>query len=125
MIHTSVCDVLGIEHPVVLAGMAGAANASLVVAVSEAGGLGILSCTWRSPEDAVQEIRHIRSLTSRPFGVNFVLHKTNEDIFQACLDEHIPVFSFFRGDPAEAVQRAHATGAVTLHQITTVQEAEQ
>ena len=124
MIHTSVCDVLGIDYPVLLAGMGGATNAELVAAVSESGGLGILACTWRSTDDAVQEIRRIQSLTDRPFGVNFVLHETTDETFRACLAERVPVFSFFRGDPAEAIQRAHAVGAVTIDQITTVQEAE-
>jgi NAD(P)H-dependent flavin oxidoreductase YrpB (nitropropane dioxygenase family) len=124
MIHTSLCDLLGIDHPVVLAGMGGATNAELVAAVSEAGGLGILACTWRATEDAVQEIRRIRTLTGRPFGVNFVLHQTQEDTFHACLDERVPVFSFFRGDPKEATARAHDTGAKVINQITTVAEAE-
>ena len=124
MIQTTVCDVLGINHPIVLAGMGGGTNAELVAAVSEAGGLGILACSWTSPDDALAEIRRIRSLTDRPFGVNFVLHKMNHDTFDTCLAEHIPVFSFFRGDPAEAVAQAHAVGAVTIDQITTVAEAE-
>ena len=125
MIHNSVCDLLSIDYPVVLAGMGGATNAELVAAVSEAGGLGILACTWRSADDAVHEIQRIRSLTNRPFGVNFVLHQMQQDTFRACLAEHVPVFSFFRGDPTEAVQRAHAVGAVTIDQITSVQEAKQ
>ena len=125
MIHTNVCDVLGIVHPIVQAGMAGPwhTNAELVAAVSEAGGLGVLGCLGRSPDEAVTEIRRIRSLTQRPFGVNFVLHVRNDETFAACLDEGVPVFSFFRGDPAEAVARAHQAGALTIHQITTAAEA--
>jgi nitronate monooxygenase/enoyl-[acyl-carrier protein] reductase II len=124
-IHTPVCDVLDIVHPVVQAGMAERfTNAELVAAVSEAGGLGILGCLGRSANDALEQIRRIRTLTDRPFGVNFVLHVMDEDTFRACLAEHVAVFSFFRGDPAEAVERAHEVGAVTIHQITTVMEAE-
>jgi len=124
MIHTSACDVLGIDHPIVQTGMAQAyTNAELVAAVSAAGGLGVLGCLWRPADEAVAEIRRIRSLTDRPFGVNFVLHLCNEATFAACLAERVPVFSFFRGDPTEAVARAHAAGAVTIHQITTVEEA--
>jgi NAD(P)H-dependent flavin oxidoreductase YrpB (nitropropane dioxygenase family) len=47
-----------------------------------------------------------------------------EDNFRVCLANHVPVFSFFRGDPAEVVARAHDAGAVTIHQVTTVAEAE-
>ena len=73
MIRTKVCDVLGITHPVVMAGMGGGTNAGLVAAVSEAGGLGILACTWTEPDDISAQIAEIRRLTSKPFGVNFVL----------------------------------------------------
>ncbi|MDP9380049.1 MAG: nitronate monooxygenase [Chloroflexota bacterium] len=126
MIHTRVCDVLGIVHPIAQAGMARQqTSAELVAAVSAAGGLGILGCLGRPADEAVAEIRRIRALTDRPFGVNFVLHLLDEDTFAACLAERVPVFSFFRGDPAEAVARARETGAVTLHQVTTVEEATQ
>lgn len=125
MLHTRACDVLGIEHPVVQAGMARPyTNAALVAAVSEAGGLGILGCLERPADEAIQEIRRIRALTERPFGVNFALHRLDEETFRACLAERVPVFSFFRGAPAEPVAQAHAVGAVTIHQITTVAEAE-
>lgn len=123
--HTAVCDVLKITQPVVLAGMGGATSPELVAAVSQAGGLGILACTWISADEARHALRRIRALTDRPFGVNFVLHLTDDAVFQTCLDEQVPVFSFFRGDPAPAIDRAHAVGAKTLHQITTVDEAEQ
>jgi NAD(P)H-dependent flavin oxidoreductase YrpB (nitropropane dioxygenase family) len=98
-------------------------NAELVAAVSNAGGLGILGCLDRSANDAVTEIRRIRTLTDRPFGVNFVLHVRDDATFAACLAERVPIFSFFRGDPTEAVARAHEVGALTIHQVTTVAEA--
>ena len=125
MIHTNVCDVLGIAHPIVQAGMAGPkyTGAELVAAVSNAGGLGILGCLDRPADNAVAEIRRIRALTDRPFGVNFVLHVRDDETFEACLAERVPVFSFFRGDPAEATARAHEAGARVIHQVTTVAEA--
>ncbi|HYN89009.1 MAG TPA: nitronate monooxygenase [Ardenticatenaceae bacterium] len=125
MIHTTACDVLGILHPIVQAGMAGPkhTNAELVAAVSNAGGLGILGCLERPADQAVAEIRRIRALTDRPFGVNFVLHQRDDAAFDACLAERVPVFSFFRGDPAESVARAREAGARTIYQVTTVAEA--
>jgi nitronate monooxygenase len=124
MIRTPACDVLGIAHPIVQAGMSRSyTNGELAAAVSAAGGLGILGCHGRPADEAVREIRRIRALTPRPFGVNFVLHLKDEETFAACLAERVPVFSFFRGDPAEAVARAHEVGAVTIHQITTLEEA--
>ena len=124
MLHTRVCELLGIEHPIIQAGMAGSStSAELVAAVSNAGGLGILGCLGRTADEAVVDIRRIRMLTNRPFGVNFVLHVRDEDTFAACLAERVPIFSFFRGDPGEVVPRAHAVGALTIHQITTTAEA--
>lgn len=125
MLRTPACETLGIAHPIVQAGMAREyTNADLVAAVSAAGGLGILGCLGRPADETIAAIRRIRSLTDRPFGVNFVLHRRNRETFAACLAEGVPVFSFFRGDPEEAVARAHAAGAVTIHQVTTVAEAE-
>lgn len=119
MIHTYACDVLGTVHPIVQAGMARwFTNAELVAAVSNAGGLGILGCLGRPADEAVAEIRRIRALTDRPFDVNFVVHVRDDDTFAACLAEHVPVFSFFRGDPAEVAGRAHDIGAITIYQVT-------
>jgi enoyl-[acyl-carrier protein] reductase II len=124
MIDTRICDLFGIEHPIVQTGMAGMyTSPELVAAVSNAGALGVLGCLNRSAEQAVADIRRIRKLTNRPFGVNFVLHLRDDAAFAAALAERVPVFSFFRGDPEEAVARAHAAGAVTMHQITTPAEA--
>ena len=123
--HTALCDVLNITHPVVQAGMGGSTNPELVAAVSNAGGLGILGVTWSTTADTVAALARIRELTDRPFGVNFVLHLTEDATFRACLDARVPVFSFFRGDPAPFTARAQATGARVLHQVITVPEAEQ
>ncbi len=124
MIYTSACEVLGITHPIVQAGMAReGTSASLVAAVSEAGGLGTLGCLDRPVDEAVAEIRRIRALTARPFSVNFVLHLRDEATFEACLAERVPIFTFFRSDPGEAIAAAHAAGALTIYQATTVAEA--
>lgn len=127
MIHTGVCDVLGITHPIVQAGMAReGTNAALVAAVSGAGGLGTLGCLDRPTGEAVAEIRRIRQLTDRPFSVNFVLHLRDDETFAACLAERVPIFTFFRGSPAqvaEAIARVHEGGALAIYQATTVEEA--
>ncbi len=98
-------------------------GAELVAAVSAAGGLGTLGCLGRTADETVTEIRHIRALTDRPFGVNFVLHLLDENAFAACIAERVPVFSFFRGDPGEVVARTHSIGSATIHQVTTIEEA--
>lgn len=125
MIRTKACDALGITHPVVMAGMGGASNPALVAAVSEAGGLGILACTWSSIDEIRRSIREIRERTAHPFGVNFVLHLADPAALDECVSQGVPVFSFFRGDPAKAVAKVHDAGAVALHQVTTLAEADQ
>ncbi|MFQ5697254.1 MAG: NAD(P)H-dependent flavin oxidoreductase, partial [Myxococcota bacterium] len=72
-LHTPICDILGIEHPVLLAGMGGAANPRLVAAVSEAGGLGVLGAAACGPDQLRDWIHEVRSLTDRPFGVDTLL----------------------------------------------------
>lgn len=124
MIQTKACHVLGMTHPVVQAGMGGGSNPALVAAVSEAGGLGILACAWTEPADIRVQIADIRSRTSRPFGVNFVLGQTAPEKIDLAIAERVPVISLFRGtDPSDIVARAHAAGLVITHQITTVEEA--
>lgn len=124
MIHTKACDVLGIAHPVVLAGMGGCSNPELVAAVSEAGGLGILAITWTDPAEIKAQIADIRRRTSRPFGANIVV-ELGPDKVDVAIAERVPVISLFRGtDPSEFVARTHAAGLLAVHQITTVEEAQ-
>jgi NAD(P)H-dependent flavin oxidoreductase YrpB (nitropropane dioxygenase family) len=73
VLRTPICDLLGIEYPVVLAGMGGVATAELVAAVSEAGGLGIVGAASMGPEEIAEQVKKIRSLTSKPFGVDILL----------------------------------------------------
>lgn len=123
--QTPLTSLLGIDQPVIQAGMARRyTSPALVAAVSEAGGLGILGCLDRPGHEVVAGISAVRRLTEKPFGVNFVLHRLDERAFEAALAERVSVFSFFRGeDPTDAIQRAHRVGATVLHQVTTTDEA--
>ena len=88
MIWTSLCDLLGIEHPILQGGMAWAASAELAAAVSNAGRLGVVGA-GDSPIDIVRrELRHVRSLTDRPFGANVPLFTAGvEEMLQVFIDE--------------------------------------
>jgi NAD(P)H-dependent flavin oxidoreductase YrpB (nitropropane dioxygenase family) len=124
MIHTAACDVLGIDHPVVQAGMGGGSDPRLVAAVSEAGGLGVLACSWTPADDVRAQIADIRARTTRPFGANFVIGQAPPSHVDIAIAERVPVISLFRGtDPADIVTRAHAAGLVVMHQVTTLEEA--
>lgn len=73
MAKNRVCEILGIEHPILLAGMGGASVPKLAAAVSEAGGLGVLGAAACGPKLLRQWIREIRSLTDKPFAVDTLL----------------------------------------------------
>jgi nitronate monooxygenase len=73
--RTELCDLLGIEYPIVQSGMGNVAGPDLVAAVSEAGGLGILAGLRVLPDDLRARLREVRTLTTRPFGLNLWLHR--------------------------------------------------
>jgi NAD(P)H-dependent flavin oxidoreductase YrpB (nitropropane dioxygenase family) len=122
---TNLCHMLGIEFPIIAAPMGpDLTGPDLVAAVSSAGGLGILQAQLCPPPLFRQEIRRVRALTDRPFGVNLILHFPVEDHVAVCLEERVPVLSFFWGDPTPYVGRAHAAGVKVFHQVGSVAEAE-
>jgi nitronate monooxygenase len=72
-LHTSICDLLGIRYPILLAGMGGASTPKLAAAVSNAGGLGILGAAACGPDELRAWIAETRRLTDKPFGVDTLL----------------------------------------------------
>ena len=71
-LHTPLCDLLGVKHPIMLAGMGGVSYAELAAAVSNAGGYGVLGMAGRTPEFIRDEMRKVKSLTDKPFGVDLL-----------------------------------------------------
>src|SRR5690242_7386894 len=74
-----ILDLLGIEHPVLLAPMAGFGTPELAIAVAEAGGLGALACATITPEQARAALDRIRAATAKPINLNFFCHRPPED----------------------------------------------
>jgi len=72
MLHTDICDLFGIEYPIVLAGMGGVSMAPLVAAVSNAGGLGVIGAATLDPDGLRREIHRTRELTDKPFAVDLL-----------------------------------------------------
>ena len=124
-LHTPLCDLLGIEFPIIQAGMGMGSSAELAVAVSNAGGLGSLGCWRRPPADLERQISVIRERTSRPFAMNHLVPELDETTFAMTLAAKPAVISFALGDPGELVKRAHDTGSLVVHQVTTVLQARQ
>jgi NAD(P)H-dependent flavin oxidoreductase YrpB (nitropropane dioxygenase family) len=114
---------LGINHPVFQAPIGAIASAELAAAVAEAGGVGHLACTWRSPDQLRELLRTVRSLTKRAYGANFVLDFPIDERLGIALEHGVPVISFFWGDGAPHLGRVKAAGAVAIQVVGSVDDA--
>jgi enoyl-[acyl-carrier protein] reductase II len=123
MLRTPVCDLLGIEVPLMQAAIWPATSPELVAAVSEAGGLGSVGSVFESAESIKGQIARVRDMTQRPFAVNHVVPLLDEEAFEATLEAKPAVISLALGDPAGLLERAHAAGAKVVHQVHTVEQA--
>src|SRR5690349_2007535 len=127
MLRTRICELLGIEHPIVLGGMGTGTSPALVAAVSEAGGLGVLGATQHGPAEMAREAAAIRALTARPFGLNLLLFRERPEQYDGLLAARPSVVSTawpsIDQDLAGYVSRAHAVGARFMHMVSTVAEA--
>jgi enoyl-[acyl-carrier protein] reductase II len=102
MIKSRVCDMLGIQYPVFQGGMAWVADASLAAAVSNAGGLGLISSINAGTEAVRQEIRRCRELTDRPFGVNIMLQAPDAgEIASMVVEEGVKILTTGAGSTAQ------------------------
>jgi NAD(P)H-dependent flavin oxidoreductase YrpB (nitropropane dioxygenase family) len=124
-LHTPVCALLGIELPILQAGMSTYTTPELVAAVSNAGGLGIIGGLGRSPGELREEIGKVRELTSRPFGVNHVVSQIDAGAIDVTLELRVPVLSLSWGRAGELARRAHDAAIKVLHQVNSAEEAGQ
>src|SRR3954468_8436275 len=122
---TAFCERLGIEIPIVQAPMGGVVGPALAAAVSNAGGLGTLALWGADIQALRQQVRETRALTSKPFAVNLNLEFPQEERLDACLEEGVPIISFFWREPSALVVRATAGVAIVLHTVSTAKEARQ
>lgn len=120
---TELCRKLGIEIPIIQAPMGGVAGARLAAAVSNAGALGTLPLWAVDLETLRRTVRETRALTSKPFAVNLNMEFPQQQRLEACLEEGVPIISFFWKDPAELIPRAKAAGAIVMHTIGTARDA--
>lgn len=125
MLRTPVCGVLGIEVPIVQGPLGGPWQQSmrLAAAVSNAGALGSVPTTLRTPAQFRDDVRRLRDLTDRPFALNMTRRPFDPEVFEAVIAEAPPVFSFALGEPDDLVTRVHDAGAIFLQQVTTVEQA--
>lgn len=121
MIKSRICDMLGIQYPVFQGGMAWVADAFLAAAVSNAGGLGLISSVNAGTEAVRKEIRRCRELTDKPFGVNIMLQAPNAgEIAQMVVDEGIKVLTTGAGSPAQYMPMWKEAGIKVIPVVASV-----
>ena len=123
--RTRITELLGIEHPIFQAAMSWASSsAPLVIAVSNAGGLGVLGAGPMRPEDFSRTLDAIRAGTSKPFGVNIPLNGTRaRELLDIAVEKKIPVMVASQGGPREHLPRFRAIGTKWLHVVASVEHA--
>lgn len=119
--HTRLCELLGIEYPVIQGGMAWVATAELAAAVSEAGGLGLIAAGG-APEDVVREqIKKARTLTKKPFGVNVMLMSPYADkVMEMILEEKPAVVVTGAGNPGKYIPKLKEAGIKIMPVVASV-----
>jgi enoyl-[acyl-carrier protein] reductase II len=126
MLRTAVCDVLGIDVPIIQGALGGPfpQSVELPAAVSEAGGLGSIATALRAPDEVRRDLARMRELTDRPFAVNHTRRPFDEEVFLLTLEQAPAVISVALGETGDLGRRAHEAGATFLQQVTTVEQAE-
>jgi nitronate monooxygenase len=120
-VRTPLCELLGIDHPIVQAPVGPAAGPALAAAVSNAGALGTLALSWSGDPAAV--VRETSALTERPFGANLVLEWDQHARLDAALDAGLRIVSLTWGDPEPYVAAVHDAGGTVLHTVGSAEEA--
>lgn len=123
--RTRITTLLGIEHPIVQAGMSWASSsAALPAAVSNAGGLGVLAAGPLRPDDFASVLAELADATDQPYAVNIPLYRPGAaDILDAMLARRVPVVIASQGSPKAHLQRFHDAGAVWIQVVATLEHA--
>jgi nitronate monooxygenase len=128
--RTRVTELLGIRYPIIQGGMMWVGRAELASAVSNAGGLGILTAlTLPTPEALALEIQRCRDMTDRPFGVNLtflpsITPPPYERYLEVILRARVPVLETAGNNPKDVLPAAKAAGITTIHKCVTIRHAQ-
>ncbi len=121
MLKTSLCTLLGIEAPILQGGMAWIADASLASAVSEAGGLGIIASMNADATWLRDQIRQLRAVTDKPFGVNVMLMSPHVDeVARVVIEENVPVVVTGAGNPTKYMKAWNEAGIKVIPVVASV-----
>ena len=128
-LRTRITDLLGIEHPIVQGGMQWVGRAELAAAVSNAGGLGIITAlTQPTPEALAAEIERCRKLTDKPFGVNLTILPSitpppYDEYRAAVIDSGVTIVETAGSNPARHLPALKGAGVTVIHKCTSVRHA--
>lgn len=121
MIKSSICDLLGIKYPLFQGGMAWIADAKLAAAVSNAGGLGLISSINFGTEAVRDEIRKCKTMTDKPFGVNIMLQAPNAaEVADLVIEEGIRIVTTGAGSPAAFMEKWKEAGVKVIPVVASV-----
>ncbi len=121
MIKSRICEILGIRYPVFQGGMAWVADASLAAAVSNAGGLGLISSVNAGTEAVRNEVRKCKQLTDKPFGVNIMLQAPNAgEIAQMVIEEGVKILTTGAGSPSQYMAAWKEAGISVIPVVASV-----
>ena len=121
MIKSRIKEILGIRYPIIQGGMAWIADASLAAAVSNAGGLGLISSVNAGTDAVRAEIRKCKNLTDKPFGVNIMLQAPNAaEIAQMVIEEGVKILTTGAGSPAPYMEAWKAAGITVIPVVASV-----
>ena len=123
MLRTALCDLLGIDVPIILAPMGSATSGEFAASVSNQGGLGGIGSLFRTTAAITRDIDVVRNATSRPYAVNHIPQMLDAAAFRYTLAARPAVISFALGDPGDLVRQAKDVGARVMVQVTTVRQA--
>ncbi|WP_024795633.1 NAD(P)H-dependent flavin oxidoreductase [Tomitella biformata] len=129
MLKTRFTEAFGVEHPIVQGGMMWVGRAELAAAVSEAGGLGIITAlTQPTPQALAEEIARCREMTDKPFGVNLTLTLSVNpppypELRQVIIDSGVTIVETAGSDPTEHVEHFKQHGIKVIHKCTSVRHA--
>ena len=124
MIKSRICEILGIKYPIFQGGMAWVADAELAAAVSNAGGLGLITAINESTEAVRNEIRKCKALTDKPFGVNIMLQAPNAaEVANLVVEEGVKVVTTGAGSPAKYLPMWKENGVKVIPVIACVAHA--
>lgn len=114
--NNRLCNLLGVEHPIIQGGMVYNSGAKLVAAVSAAGGLGLIGAGSMRPELLRDQIRKTQTLTDKPFGVNLpLLFSQAQESMEVALEEGVKIFFTSAGSPKRAIGPLKKAGCVVVH----------